>query len=344
MQEEQTQSAAASSSTKVNYRNLFFFVGIALLVVMLFSLDMSWREIWTNVCHAGYWLPFNIVLWAGIYLMNAASWYVIINDKEHARVPFGEVYRLTISGYVLNYVTPLGLLGGEPYRVMELAPYVGRSKAASSVILYSMMHVFSHFWFWLLGVVLFLIVYPLDWGMGILLGTIALVCLLVIYFFMKGYRNGLVVKTFRVLSHIPYVNRWSERFYERHAEALHRVDAQIAALHAQHKRTFYLSLGLEFLARVIGSLEIYVMMRILIPDVTVIDSILIMAFSSLFSNLMFFMPMQIGAREGSIALVSERLHLTAGYGLFTGIMYRLRELCWIVIGLLLIKVKGRKQG
>ena len=329
---------------KANYRNLFFLVGIALLVVMLFSLDMSWREIWTNVCHAGYWLPFNIVLWAGIYLMNAASWYVIINDKEHARVSFGEVYRLTISGYVLNYVTPLGLLGGEPYRVMELDPYVGRSKAASSVILYSMMHVFSHFWFWLLGVVLFVVVYPIDWGLGILLGTIASVCLLVIYFFMKGYRNGLVVKTLRVLSHIPYVNRWSERFYASHAEALHRVDTQIAALHAQHRRTFYLSLGLELLARVISSLEIYVLMRILTPDVTVVDSILIMAFSSLFSNLMFFMPMQIGAREGSIALVADRLHLTAGYGLFTGILCRLRELCWIVIGLILIKVKGHKHG
>ena len=329
---------------KTSYHNLFFFVGIALLGVMLFSLGMPWSEIWANICRAGYWLPFNIALWAVIYLMNAASWHVIINDETRTRVPFLYTYRLTVSGYVLNYVTPLGLLGGEPYRVMELAPYVGRAKAASSVILYSMMHVFSHFWFWLLGVVLFVVAYPIDWAMGILLGVIAAVCLLVIYFFMKGYRNGLVVKTLRVLSHIPYVNRWSSRFYERNAEALHRVDTQIAALHAQHKRTFYLSLGLELLARVVSSLEIYVLMRILTPDVTVIDSILIMAFSSLFSNLMFFMPMQIGAREGSIALVADRLHLTAGYGLFTGILCRLRELCWIVVGLILIKVKGHKHG
>ena len=326
---------------KPSHRNLFFIAGIAMLGVMLCSLDMPWSEVWAHVCRAGYWLPFNIVLWAVIYLMNAASWHVIINDREHTRVPFREVYRLTISGYVLNYVTPLGLLGGEPYRVMELSPYVGRTKAASSVILYSMMHVFSHFWFWLLGVVLFVVAYPLDWGMGILLGVIAAVCLLVIYFFMRGYRNGLVVKTLRLLSHIPYVERWASGFYERHAEALHRVDMQIAELYAQRRRTFYLSLGLEFLARVVSSLEIYVLMRILTPEVTVLDSILIMAFASLFSNLMFFMPMQLGAREGSIALVSERHHLTAGYGLFTGILCRLRELCWIAIGLVLIKAKRK---
>ena len=326
---------------KANFRNLFFFAGIALLGLMLCSLDMSWNDIWTNACRAGYWLPFNIALWGIIYLMNAVSWQLIINDKEHTRVPLLYTYRLTISGYVLNYVTPLGLLGGEPYRVMELAPYVGRSKAASSVILYSMMHVFSHFWFWLLGVALFLVAYPVDWAMGIFLGVIASICLLVIYFFMRGYRNGLVVKVFEILSHIPYVKRWSRRFYEQHTEALQRVDDQIAALHAQRKSTFYMSLGLELLARIVSSLEIYVLMRILTPEVTIVDSILIMAFSSLFSNLMFFMPMQIGAREGSIALVAERLHLTASYGLFTGILYRLRELCWIVIGLILIKVKTK---
>ena len=161
---------------------------------------------------------------------------------------------------------------------------------------------------------------------------------------MKGYRRGLVVKTFRLLSHIPYVCRWSVRFYDRNAETLRRIDIQIAALHAQRKRTFYLSLGLELLARIVSSLEIYFLMRILTPDVTIVDSILIMAFSSLFSNLMFFMPMQIGAREGSIALVSGRLHLTAGYGLFTGIVCRVRELCWIVIGLLLIRFNSETRS
>lgn len=324
-------------------RNLFFIIGIALLVLMLFSLDMSWNEIWSDMRRAGYWLPVNVALWAVIYLMNAASWYVIINDKEHTRVSFRFVYKLTVSGYVLNYVTPLGLLGGEPYRVMELSPYVGRSKATSSVILYSMMHIFSHFWFWLLGVVVYVMVYPVGWGVGLLLGVIASVSLLVIYFFMKGYRHGLVVKTFSLLSRIPYVNRWASRFYEKNGDALARVDTQIAALHAQHKRTFYLSLGLELMARIVGSLEVYFLMQILTPDVTIVDSVLIMAFSSLLSNLMFFMPMQIGAREGSIALVSEQLYLTASYGLFTGILCRLRELCWIVVGLLLIKVNGRKD-
>ena len=31
---------------KAKYRNLFFVAGILLLGIMLFSLDMSWSEIW----------------------------------------------------------------------------------------------------------------------------------------------------------------------------------------------------------------------------------------------------------------------------------------------------------
>jgi hypothetical protein len=57
-------------------------------------------------------------------------------------------------------------MGGEPYRIMELTPYVGASKATSSVILYVMMHIFSHFWFWLVSAVLFVIFEPMNWGLG----------------------------------------------------------------------------------------------------------------------------------------------------------------------------------
>ena len=53
-------------------------------------------------------------------------------------------------------------MGGEPYRIMELTPYVGASKATSSVILYVMMHIFSHFCFWFFSIFLYLALRPVD--------------------------------------------------------------------------------------------------------------------------------------------------------------------------------------
>lgn len=153
-----------SDEGKVSEYILVF--GIFAIVVMLCTFDMDYQELWQNLRKAGVWFPAVILLWVFIYYLNAWSWYVIIRDGKHAKVPFWKVYKLTVSGFALNYATPVGLMGGEPYRIMELTPYVGASKATSSVILYVMMHIFSHFWFWLVSVVLFVIFEPVTGGWG----------------------------------------------------------------------------------------------------------------------------------------------------------------------------------
>lgn len=102
--------------------------------------------------------------------------------KKGTPIPFWKVYKLTVSGFALNYATPVGLMGGEPYRIMELTPYVGASKATSSVILYVMMHIFSHFCFWFFSIFLYLALRPVDIAMGTILAVVGAVSLLAIYF------------------------------------------------------------------------------------------------------------------------------------------------------------------
>ncbi len=323
---------------KNKYRNIFLLFGVAAIVIMLCTFDMEYDELWANLKRAGGWLPLVVGLWVIIYLMNALSWYVIIREGSRSRIPFWKVYKLTITGFALNYATPVGLMGGEPYRIMELTPYVGASKATSSVILYVMMHIFSHFWFWLSAVVLYVALYPLDWAMGVMLAVVTFCCSLAIYFFMKGYRNGMAVKVLNVCRKLPFIKGWACRFSERKQETLERIDRQIAELHKQRKSTFYLSLGLEFLARVVGCLEVYFILNILTDDVSFLACFFIMAFTSLFANLFFFSPMQLGAREGGFALATAGVAIPGAFGVYTGLITRVRELIWITIGVLLMKV------
>ena len=323
---------------KDKFRNIFWFFGAFAIVVMLCTFDMDYAELLENLRRAGYWLPAVILLWVFIYFLNALSWFIIIRDGKHAKVPFWKIYKLTISGFALNYATPVGLMGGEPYRIMELTPYVGGSKATSSVILYVMMHIFSHFCFWFASVFLFLAVEPLNPGMGVMLGIVGFCCAVAIYFFMKGYKNGMAVGTLRLLTHIPFVKKWAKRFMTEKMDTLQQVDSQIAELHKQRKSTFYASLGLEFAARIVGCLEVYFILNILTTDVSFVACILIMAFTSLFANLFFFSPMQLGAREGGFALATGGLAISSAFGVYTGLITRVRELVWIVIGVLLIKV------
>ena len=331
---------------KSKYRNIFFIFGLVAIGLMLWKFDPDYAELWRNIKSAGYWFPAVIFLWAIIYLMNALSWFCIINDGENrSKVSFWKIYKFTITGFALNYTTPVGLMGGEPYRIMELSPYVGAAKANSSVLLYVMMHIFSHFWFWLISLLLFVVMYSEKvntLALSVLL-PIAVVCLLVIYLFMKGYRNGFAKRGMKMLTHVPFIRNWAKRFVEEKKDSIEKVDQQIAELHKQRKATFYLSLSLEFFSRIVGCLEIFFILKMMTPHVNFWDCILIQAFSSLFANVFFFSPMQLGAREGGLAIITSTLSMKSGFGVTTGLITRVRELIWIAIGLGLMKIANGKK-
>lgn len=347
--------------TKQRVNNMFFFLGIAVVVIMLITFDVSFAELWQHLCHAGYWLIPIIGIWLIIYGMNALSWMTIIKSKAHTLPPgsgsqlpsFGRIYSLTITGYALNYATPVGGLGGEPYRIMELSNHIGKEHATSSVILYAMMHMFAHFWLWFSSLFLYLALalvgdLPLTPVIGTLLGLAAVLCLIAFYLFSKGYRKGLAVKAIRWTGKVPGLRGWSQRFSERHNEMLHNIDQQIAALHQQDKSAFYTSLLLEYFSRIVQSLEIMFMLLLFGVDcgggfsglmLTFAHSVLILSFTTLFANLIGFLPMQLGVQEGGFVLSIAALGLSAALGIFVSIICRVREIIWIVIGLMLMKIK-----
>ena len=330
------------------WRNIFFVFGLAAIVLMLLTFDSTWEDIRGVIGRAGLWLPAVILLWVPIYLMNALAWHLIIRDGTSAQVPFLQVFKMSVTGFALNYTTPFGLMGGEPYRIMELSNYVGTEKASSSVVLYVMMHICSHFCFWLSAIALYVVLhfcgvqrYGLDGWMILLLLVLTLVLLFVCYLFSRGFRYGFVVQVFGLLRRMPLAGRWSDRFMQAHSEQLELIDSQICRLHSERRRPFYASLLLEYAARVVGCIEYWLLIGILIPDVTFCDSIIIMAFSSFFSNLMFFLPMQLGSREGGLAIATAGIAIPGAAGLSTALMTRIRELFWIVVGIGIMKIGNR---
>lgn len=334
---------------KKGWQTIFFLFGLAAVVLMLLTFDADWARVKEVLGQAGIWFPVIVALWGFIYLMNACSFGLIINDGTGRRVPFGKVFQLTVSGYALNYVTPLGLMGGEPYRILELQGYVGGRKATSAVILYSMMHICSHFCFWLTAVALYVVLhfcvagqYLLNVWMCVMLGVMTVVFVLVLWLFSLGYRHGFVVKVFGLLSHIPVVKNWTAGYLDRHRAELEEVDSRIAFLHTQRRAPFWWSLLLEYAARVVSCLEYWLLIGMLMPGFTFLDGILVMAFSSLFSNLIFFSPMQMGGYEGGMALAAGGLQVPGAYGLYTALVARLRQIVWTVIGIVLMKT-GRKN-
>ena len=352
---------------KKKYQNGFFIFCLVVLCIMASQMDFA--EVWAGLQHAGYWFFAVVALWAVLYTFNTSAWYLIINSQNEGRqdspdgqilhtdshkgkavearkktspVGFWWLYKITISGFALNYATPGGLMGGEPYRIMELAPKIGTERASSSVILYVMTHIFSHMWFWLLSVVLYVLTQPLNLFMGTLLALVAAFCTVAIWFFLKGYKKGLAMRLMGLLRHIPGTKRWARNFIETHKEQLSNVDRQIAALHNQNPRTFLAAVLLELGCRFASSLEIMFCLLVLMPSVNYVQCVLILAFTSLFANMLFFMPLQLGGREGGFLMSVGGLGMTSSAGIFVALIVRVRELIWTAIGLLLIKIEKKR--
>ncbi len=349
--------------TKQRLNNLFFFIGVAAVVVMLFTFDISFAELWQHLCQAGYWLIPIIGIWVVIYAINAWAWMCIIKgnskDDESLNSTLSSpkfclrIYRLTITGYALNYATPVGGLGGEPYRIMELSKDIGTERATSSVILYAMMHFLAHFLLWFSTIFLYLALaavgdLPMTPVIGVVFAAIIVFCLAAFYVLSRGYKNGVAMTIFGWLSHIPGIKGWATRFQKSHEKQLRHVDEQIAALHRQDKRSFYSSLALEYLARIVQALEILFMLLLFGVDcgggfsgitLTFLHSILILSLTTLLANLLGFLPMQLGVQEGGFVVSIAALGLSAALGIFVSIICRVREIIWIAIGILLMKIK-----
>lgn len=330
--------------------------GVLCLMVWL----TGFENLYNNICAMRWMMLAVVAVWGVGYLLNASSWGLIISCypmKE--RLPIWRLLQTTITGYAFNYITPMGLLGGEPYRVMVMKRYLGVEAATSSVLLYAIMHFCSHFIFWLLACVVALLTMSANdmiselvsvhyeaWALGITI----VVCVLLLVLFYRCCKHGMVAATLRKLCKLPFVGARLTAWCRLHNELLSRIDEGVKLLLDKHPRRFFASLGVELASRLVCCLEIQlIVLQVFDINIGYANAYIVVAISSLFANLMFFSPLQMGTREGGILLALAYVAPAAltttegkvvplmlfGIAMCTSFVTRIREFIWIGIGLLI---------
>lgn len=311
---------------------LLFVVCFALLAWMVVAAGPA--QLWQTLMSMPLTILCCVAVWGVGYVLNALSFQQILlvaADKSSRQLlRWWKVLRLTIAGYAINYITPFGLLGGEPYRVLALRPVIGAEKATQSVILYSMMHIASHFCLWLLSIAWAVVAVPglsADYGFGLTATLIGVTMLLVLFWYL--YRHGIMLR---------FMKRW--------------VDWPLLNPNLLPAGNFARALGFELLSRLFNVIEYWLIMQALgFTAFGYGDALLVVAFSSLLANLLFFSPLQMGTREGGILLALQYLVPSVALSLPSGISLlavavalsfatRLREFIWIAIGLSLMRLSG----
>src|SRR5436309_2141656 len=286
------------------------------------------------------WLFVPIVLLYGVVCAcNAGAWWLSMAD-EASRPPFWRAYAITVAGFSLNFITPMVNVGGEPFKIAAVAPWLGLRRAAGSVVLYQMLHTLGMLLSFLTAVVLGALLLPPHPAILAFLALAFVVLAALVVLLVTGHRRGGLEGLLDLLHRLPLLDRLARGLEPKRA-TLAQMDEQITAVYHRHPRRFVQAVALEYLSRSIFMIEYLLIALGVGLTIDYAQAYVIGGLTSLVQNVIFVVPFEVGTKEGSLYLVFQLLGLDPALGVYTAIVSRLRDLAWIGGGLALVWFSGR---
>jgi uncharacterized protein (TIRG00374 family) len=291
---------------------------------------------------AGWMLVPIVLVYAVVYFGFATTWWLTLGDAAR-RPSLATVYRISISGFALNYLTPFVNLGGEPYKAAAVSGAVGGRRAAGSVVVYNVLHSLSHVLIWLLAILLALALLPRSPVLTTALALVGTALLVLMGIVLSARRTGILAPVVAVLGWIPFTRRLRSALEARRA-ALAEVDGHILGFFRARPGRFLLALSVDMLSRAFSYLEFWLIFLAVGAAQPLWKAFVLGGFSTLSLNLLFFVPFEMGSREGSMYLLFQLFGFGPALAVFTVIANRLRQVVWIGIGLGLVGLSGRRAA
>lgn len=317
----------------------FFIFGLALFGFLVWRFGLE--QIVGNIQKAGWSLSYIILVWLVIYVLNALAWRLALGGQGK-EVTFPRLFMVTVSGFVLNYITPVVALGGEPYKVKALGNSMVGPESLSAVVLYRMVHLLGHMLLLLTGIVAALITLPLSPDVRILLAVTGSLVVAIVALTVSAHRGGVFGRMKRLVERVPLLSRCTHAL-QKYEDNLVAMDEVITHVYRNQRARFYLSIIVEYLSRACMGLEVYLILHGVGVETSVTSAMFLYVVYSIIINILFFIPMNLGAREGGLCLGLETLALPPLLGVYMGVVMRVREFFWILLGLLFILFTRSKR-
>ena len=269
-----------------------------------------------------------------VYLLDAYGWSLTLGQWS-GRVGFVRLFMVRMAGEAINVTTPTAMLGGEPMKAYLLTRYqVPMVEGLASVVTAKTIMVVAQILFMLsgLGVTLWLVGGG-EYNVLVAFLTLGLLGFGVFLFLMLqryGIGKGLLTVAGACGIRSRRLETWRPQLLE--------LDRTIRTFYRERRRTFLLALGVYFVAWVTELFEVYAILYFLGADAGWLSSFAIAAIAVLIKGGVSFVPGGLGAQEGGYLF----LLMALGYDEVTGITFalirRLREILWILIGLVFLAV------
>lgn len=293
-----------------------------------------------NARETGWWVVPVVLVFAPAYACYALSWYIIMADEPN-RPPFWRAFAITVSGFAMNYVTPVVSMGGEPFKIAAATPWLGRRRATGSIILFTMLHSLSNLLIWLTAVVAGFFVFRENGAVRVALGLTSLLLGALLLLLFAAHQRGFLERILHGMHALPLLRRVATRL-EPKRDAIIALDEQITDFYHRSPRRFFAALGVDYLGRCVSMLEFWLILHSLGLSAGYLTAFLVGNFSSLIINALFFMPFGVGSKEGGLFFILQLFGLDPHVGVYAAIVSRLREISWLAIGFVMIWLAGTR--
>lgn len=310
-------------------RIIYLLLGIALLGVVIASTDLD--EVRTALAGFGWQ---GVVLVAAIFgvafAVDSVSWTLCLAQVPVDRRWCLRMWLVRSAGEAFNAVLPAAGFGGEPYKAMALnARYrVGYGDGAASLVLARTVNLIGLVVFLLIGLALVVVAVDLPDEAALVAGA-GLVTLTLAtggFFIVQRYRVAS-----RLLAHA--IDRPRLARLGRLLAPVEAFDQRLAGFYRHHRGRFTGAVALSLVNWLLGALEVWVTLALLGVEASFSDALVIEAVTQMVRAGAFFIPLNLGAQEGVLVMMTGAVLGAPSAGLGAAIVRRVREVIWIAFGL-----------
>ncbi|PYO28842.1 MAG: hypothetical protein DMD73_04200 [Gemmatimonadetes bacterium] len=318
---------------------LLFVVGSAVFAYLVARIGVA--ALLADARRTGWMFVPILLLYGAVCACNAGAWWLVMAG-EPSRPPFWRAWAITVASFSLNYMTPLVNVGGEPFKIAAVAPWLGLRRAAGSAVIYQMLHTLGMLLSCLTAVVLGLILLPHAPVIVALLAGAFLVLAALTLLVLTGHRRGMLASALDLLHRMPLLGRLARRLEPKRA-TLASMDEQITQFYHASPRRFLQALTLEYASRCLFMAEYLLIAMSVGLDIGYARAYVIGGLAQLVQNALFVVPFEAGTKESALYLLFQLLGLDPALGVYTAIVSRVRDLAWIGVGVGLVWLSGRRR-
>jgi uncharacterized protein (TIRG00374 family) len=309
-------------------RILLFVGGLALFVFLCARLGLGELVAAARNARPAYFIAF-LALSVGVFFTYAARWWIVLDAMDEGRRPpsLTTLVRLRAAEHAVSSMIPSAHLSGEPVRALLLRRR-GRdwTRAISSVAMDRMLDVSASSVAGPIYVAIFFFANDVSaaaapWMMAVM---IALLVALVA-FYVRAYRGGRL---------ISFLARGG--FLGPARGKLEKIEQELSAFLRTPK--FFAALAVSFAAEMLVIAELWMLARAFALPISLPTLVGVMVGMGIAQLLPI--PAAIGSLEATEVGVLALAGGAAPLGLAVGLIVRLRETLWIVVGFATLYVEG----